>query len=303
MPKGLRILGYILVGFISFIIFLYLTFPFDVLKDRILAGVEKGLKGKYDIQVASVSPRLLAGITLKSVRLNKRDEGGSVPVWEAEKIKLNASLFSMMFGSPRVKFDIRSGGGRISGRVNMEKNGAKVTLRLGNVNLGKIYYLASKYGLNLKSEIDGKVDLDINPSQIIRSSGTLIIEPRSIKLLASKIKAGAMGEIDLPAIAIGEDKSLISAELKRGAIKINSFRLEKGDLNIDLKGTIYLSSEISNFRLNLKGNFGFTEKVGEALPFLFIIEKQKNEDGTFPLTISGRLAKPQIKIGDFTVPL
>lgn len=303
MPRGLRIIGYALIGLFSFILFLYLTFPFDVLKDRLLDSVEKGLKGGYEITVNSVSPRLIAGVTLKGVKIIERGEGESVPMWEADKIKLNVSLFSLMFGSTKIKFDVISGGGSVAGKLTLDKARVQVGVELDEFNLGTFVYLASKYGINLKSKIDGDADLNIDSSQVIRSSGTVNIQPNSIKFMASKFKAGAMGDIDLPEMVIGGGKSLISAEINKGAIKINSFKLEEGDLNIDLAGSVYLSSKASNYRLNLSGTFGFSEKVGQALPFLFIIEKQKNESGTFPLTIAGRLSKPQIKIGDFTVPL
>lgn len=303
MPKGLKIVMYFFVGFISFVLFLYLTFPFASLKDRLLAGLEKGLKGKYEITVNSVSPGFLIAVNLKGVKLEKRDENGLLPVWQAERIKLSPYIFSVIFGSPKVKFDIRSGKGRVLGKVQMDKGSSIISVELDEVDLGKITYLASKYGINLQSKINGNINLEIDPKQIIRSNGTIKIEPNTIKFLASKIKAGALGEIEMPEAVIGAGKSLIDAELKRGAIRLNAFKLEAGDLNVDLTGSLYLSSDLANYRLNLRGTFDYSEKLGQALPILFMIEKQKNDKGLYPLTISGRLASPQIKIGDFTLPL
>lgn len=302
MPRGLKIISYVVVAFVSFIVFLYFTFPFDVLKDRILADVEKGLKDKYEITVVSVSPRLIAGVTLKNVKVSKRDDAGLVPVWEADKVGLKISLLSLAFGNLKVKFDIKSGGGEITGRVEKEKNVIRVLMKLDDFDVDKITYLSSQYGLHLKSKINADIDLNFDPAQIIRSVGTFKMELNSIEILASKVKAGAMGEVDLPAMTIGAGGSQIAAELNKGAIKISSFKLEKGDLNLDIDGDIYLASTLDNFRLNLKGNFAFSDKIVQALPFLFIIEKQKSKEGTFPVTISGRLVKPQIKIGDFTLP-
>ena len=48
MPKLLKIIGYILIGIVSFVMFLYLTFPFDVIKDRLLAEIEKSSKGEAE---------------------------------------------------------------------------------------------------------------------------------------------------------------------------------------------------------------------------------------------------------------
>lgn len=303
MPKGLKIAGYIAFAFISFFVFLYLTFPFEVVKDRLLDDVEKRFRGKYELTVGSISPRLIAGVTLKNVKLKERAEGTQISVVEADKVKLKASVFSLIFGSPKIKFSVLSGGGEVFGRVQSGKDEVLTGVELDEFNLSSLTYLMSKYGLNVKSRISGKVDLNINLNQIIRSSGKISIKPNTITILPSKLKAGAMGEVDLPALTISTGKSLIDAELQRGAIKINDLRLEGGDIDIDLKGSVYLSTKLDNFRLNLRGTFKFSEKLDQALPFLFIISKQKKEDGTYPITIAGRLSKPQIKIGDFNVPM
>jgi hypothetical protein len=36
---------------------------------------------------------------------------------------------------------------------------------------------------------------------------------------------------------------------------------------------------------------------------LFLIEKQKNEQGIYPLSLTGRLGRPNIQIGKFRVPM
>ena len=71
----------------------------------------------------------------------------------------------------------------------------------------------------------------------------------------------------------------------------------------ELKGKIFLSSRMANYRLNLRGQFSVSEKLNEAFPFLFIVDSQKKEDGSYPLSITGRISRPSIKIGTFTVPL
>ena len=47
----------------------------------------------------------------------------------------------------------------------------------------------------------------------------------------------------------------------------------------------------------------FAEQLSKALPFLFIIEQQKNAEGIYPLNITGRLSKPSIRIGKFDLPI
>lgn len=306
MPKGLRIILYVFVGFFSFIFFLYTTFPFDVLKDRLIDNIESGLKGGYEIKVGSVSPGLLGGVNLKGVRVMKKDETGSVVFWQIDNIKLRMSLLSMLFGKQVVKFDFKNGG-NVSGRIDNEKNRLVINVSTANFDLGKIAYLATKYGLNFKTAIDANIALDIDPRQIVRSNGSITIEPNDIKILATKTNSetlkGILKDGEIPELTIGAGKSSIVAKLDKGQVKIETFKLEKGDVNLDLAGAIYLATTLDNLRLNLTGSFGISEKLNQLLPVLFIIEKQKNEDGTYPLSITGKITRPQIKIRDFTVPL
>lgn len=307
MPKGLKILAYIGIALFSFIIFFYLTFPLDTLTEKFLSNVEAGLKGQYSIDVGSVSPRLIAGALLKSVKVTKRDEAGDIPVFELEKVRLKTSIFSLISGNPVVRYDIRSGEGRISGRVKSEKESVSLDAKLDGLDLGQIGYLAKKHNIKLSSAIDGDIKLEINQKQPIRSSGEIKIEPNGIKTSEVNFKSdklkGFVKDDTLPEMTIGAGKSEILLRLEKGSIKVETFRLEGGDLNFDLTGMIYLSQKISNSRLNLRGKFTFSEKIYEAIPFLYGLQNQKGADGTYPLTIAGRVNAPQIKIGDFTVPL
>ena len=77
-----------------------------------------------------------------------------------------------------------------------------------------------------------------------------------------------------------------------------------GDLDLDLKGSVSLKGRgPEDYRLDIKGGFKMSENLTKALPFLFIIEKQKNAQGVYPLTVTGRLGKPNIQIGKFRVPM
>ena len=89
----------------------------------------------------------------------------------------------------------------------------------------------------------------------------------------------------------------------KGTATLDSFRFANSDLPLDIKGKIFLSNKLENYRLNLTGSFAASQKLSEALPFLMIIDSQKQEDGSYPLSITGRIAKPAIKIGTFTVPM
>ena len=95
----------------------------------------------------------------------------------------------------------------------------------------------------------------------------------------------------------------VKIELAKGSIHVSEFKFKDSDLKLDMTGDIFMSSVLKNYRMNLKGSFSVTPKLEQAMPFLFMVEKQRGADGTYPFTITGRMGQPSIKIGDFTLPI
>ena len=123
------------------------------------------------------------------------------------------------------------------------------------------------------------------------------------RVLLLRYNIGGAG-IPLPETAITKGRdSRLKLTIDKGAVNVDEFRLAGGDLGLDLKGKVFLSTVLSNYRLNLTGSFAISDKLGQAIPFLFMAEKQKQADGSYPLTITGRLSEPAIKVGTFTLPL
>ena len=114
-----------------------------------------------------------------------------------------------------------------------------------------------------------------------------------------------MNILPLPALnlATPQGRSTVDIVMNRGSIEIRSMNLKGGDLDLGIGGKIYLAQRVNNFRFNLRGKLGFGEKIAEAIPLLMIIEKQKGPDGLYPVTITGQVRKPNIRIGDFRVPI
>lgn len=303
MPKGLKVIIYIFTAIFSFIVFLYFTFPFDVLKNRLLSDVEKSLKGEYEIQVSSVSPKLIAGVSLKGVKILKRGDNAQIVAWEADKVNLKTSIFALITGKKMLKFEIRSGKSNISGRVNVDKNKIQINIELSKFDLSRISYLAIQYGVKLHSSIDGEIVLDINPNDMVASSGKINIEPNPIQIEPLKISdVPLVGEIDLPQITIGAGKSVIKAQMEKGTVHLSEFVLEKGDIDLNLKGKVYIKN-LKNIRLNVRGDLAFSEQIVKSVEYLNLLQNQKSADGTYPVVIIGNISRPQIKIGDFPIPL
>jgi len=299
MSRFLKFMAYLALFVFSFLLFLYWSFPYEVLKDRLVGS----LGGEYDISIEELSPYWFTGIDISGLILRAPGGGKSAELLNVKRITGRASFFSLLLGNPSVSFDVDIGKGEIVGVAQQSEDEYDIDVELDDVDLKHFKMLGAKTGLNLSSRINGNIDLKIDKRRPIRSEGRISLDLGDLKVSAAEIKLGEM-VMPLPDIVLSKRSgSDLKLEMGKGTVTIKSFKLTGGDFELDIKGKIFLSNEVDNYRFNLKGSFKASEKLGEALPFLFIVEKQKKEDGSFPLSITGRLARPSIKIGTFTLPI
>ncbi|MBT3182337.1 MAG: type II secretion system protein GspN [Deltaproteobacteria bacterium] len=300
MPRILKYLLYLILFIVSFALFLYRSLPYDILKDRIVGAVEKEMGGKYEIEVDEFSPYWLTGIDISGFSF-KNPSG--VNMLKLKKVRVRASILSLIFGSPKVSFDLDLVKGGASGVANYSDDEINLDLELDNVDLKNMRLITDKIGLMITSKIDGEIVLKVDSRRPIRSEGKISLDLDDMKIAEGTVKLGQM-EMPLPEIILSKSSgSKLDMEMGKGAVQVKSFKLSGGDIEIDLKGKVFLSNQPENYRFNLSGSFKASEKVEKALPFLFIVEKQKKEDGSFPISMTGRLARPVIKVGNFNLPI
>lgn len=113
-----------------------------------------------------------------------------------------------------------------------------------------------------------------------------------------------MNLLEFPAMELAASQdSGIRLDIRNGNIQVQKVSLTGSDLDFKMKGKIYFSRQVSNYRLNLRGKFQFPATITPKLPFLMLIDQQKGPDGSYPLTITGRMAQPNIQIGEFKLPI
>jgi len=301
--KLVRFIAFIALFFVSFLLFLYWNFPYEVLKDRIVDAIEGQAGGNVIVEVGDLEPYWFTGVEMSELTITEPGTDQAAPFVNFKRVRARASLFSLVFGRPSISFSIQLGGGEISGVVKQSEDMLSIDADLDKVDLGNLRIIAARSGLSITSRIDGEISLRIDRQRSVRSTGKISLAISEFKIAASELKLGEMA-MPLPDLVLSKGRdSQIKLDVGKGTINLENFKLAGGDLKIDLKGKVFLSQKAENYRFNLNGSFSASKKLADALPFIFIIEQQKLEDGSYPLTVSGRFAKPSIKIGTFTVPM
>lgn len=303
MPKALKIVVYPLLFLLSFAVFLYWMFPYDAVKERVTSAAESALGGGVEVGISSLKPYWFSGIDVSGLTVGPPGADKSQLLFSCNRLLARAGIFSLIFGSPKVAFEVEIGKGEISGTVQQSEEAVAIDARLDDIDISNLRFIAARTGLNLSSRIDGRVSLKVDRQSPLRSVGEITMEFLDLKIGASELKiAGA--DMPLPELVFAKGReSQVKLDIGRGTITFENFKLVGGDLGLDIKGKLFLSSKVENYRFNLNGAFTVSPKLSEAFPFLFIVEQQKQEDGSYPLSVTGRLERPSIKVGTFTVPL
>lgn len=301
--KMLRLLGYTFFFLISFVFLTYWMFPYDALKERLITLIEQQAGSQVEVSLESLKPSFITGIKLKKLKMYFNDGNSKLEVISIPEASARVSLLSTIFSSPNFSFSIELGDGEINGDASVSGNTLDLDLDFDSVDISAIKLLASRYGLQLGSSIDGNVSLKLDQQRWIRSTGSVDLDFRNLELKESEFKMEE-GGIPLPAVVFAKGRaSGLKAKILRGSMNIEKFIFEGGDLGLDMKGRVSFGNSIETMRFDLDGMFNPSKKLSDALPFLFIVQKQKRPDGSYPLSISGRGSRPSIKIGTFSVAL
>lgn len=301
MSRLLKYIAYTALFIFLYVVFLYWVFPYDALKDQLQNTIEQQLGGDLTVSVKKFKPYWITGVSLEGLSIEGSGPQGTSPeLLRINSMHARASLFSLIFGKPRINFAMTIGKGEIGGRVKVNEDMLNVYVEMDDFDLASLPFLQAATGLKISSKIKGEATLDIDRQQPVRSAGKAFVNFDLIRIAGTEIKTAGM-TITIPDIDIAKGReSQLKITIEKGAINVDEFKFANGEIALDLKGRIFLSNKIENYRPNLTGSFAVPQKLMEPLFFLSLLDSQRQEDGSYPLNISGRLAKPSIKIGTFT---
>lgn len=303
--KRRRLIAYVAFGILSLLTFIVFQFPYDVVKSRMAIEIENRLGEDYNVQIESLHPFPLSSLVFKNLSIRQLSTGETVATIDKGVIRLK--ILPLLWGSVKAKLKLDSKGGRLNGSLAYRSKRIKLNWVLNDFDLGRFPILTQASGLHFKSVIEGKGEAKLDTVRPEQNTALIQLNVRDLRIADSDIKVGegemAM-DIHVPAsvLASQEHPGLIHVSLEKGRFEFKQFELSGGDLEMKMDGKIFVSNQIQNSRISLRGDLGLSSKLVEAFPYVAFFEKEKNELGRYPLTVSGRFVKPAIRIGSFKLP-
>jgi type II secretion system protein N len=330
LRKALRWAGYVACYLVVFVIFAYISFPYERLKHRLIASYQAAQTGPFadhlEIDHLSWSWRF-PGMVAEGVRLDMAAPAdkpggptstisgtpGPTPlahqVVEAEEVFVRISPLDLLTGARSVTFSARALGGEIQGYASDSEASRSLTLELEDIDPGGIPHLAKLIGLPLRGRLSGNITLEIPEGRVTRADGTLELHGEDLQIGDGKAKIKDM--IVLPPIEIGQLN--MKAEVTQGRLKIDECAATGRDVELSMTGGLRLRQQVDASLADLEIKLGFSEKYkgqndmtkalfgqpDSKVPGLFdTVTKTvfaKNEDGSYAARLTGPLSRLNVR--------
>jgi len=310
-----KIMGYSTFFSFAFSFSLYLTFPMDAVKGKIITAMEealgKGQQGRYGtdpmVSFSSIDLWRLSGIAFErlSLQMGSRDPDPG-PTVDFDELRVRVGLFSLLSENPEVSFDAVLYDGELDGDVTVSTQGElkKIALELDDVNIGKMPILLSSSGVPTSGKMKGTINLNLGKKPSKDAKGNVDLVVAGLSLGPGELELpipGMSGGLTIPSIGMGDltlKTDVIAGKAEKGALVMNG-----KDFQADLKPAVFFNDRLGRSRISGDGWFSISEKFLKdnskfetLLSFASPLKKAKDREGRYHFNLKGTLSSPSAKL-------
>lgn len=284
----LRTIGYIAFFIVSFVLCLYLTFPWPAVKQRVLGTVSKQLGRR--ITASSLEPSWVTGLHAEKVSI-EMDRGE--PPLTLETVDARANLLTLLGGGYGGTIQIPIARGDLAAEISGSKEEFRIDGQAKGLELAVLPGLKSATGLALSGTVDLTIrNLVLGLEDPAKSQGQIRLQANALETL----KGGKAGGFPVPELQLGNlDWNL---PVENGKVMVRNQRLDGPSVLLNLNGEIVLAKpmfrSLVNVELKFKPTPAFLQKEPMMGSLLRNIDRYKGSDGYYTYQISGTLKRPRM---------
>ena len=289
----LRYLGYAAWFLGSLVLGLYLTFPWDVVKDRVLDQANQAT-GLF-ITAESLEPSWITGIEAKKVKIVFSSDGlgDPPPPLELDGLEARIKLLEVITGGIGVTLSAPIALGSLDVDVSVTDEIIDLDLQLQNAQLDLLGSVTSMLGLPLSGKITLDTKLKLGKKDPKLTTGRIALATEDLKIL----KGGKVGLFPMPPLELGNLE--LEVPVKQGKANFDDVRLAGADLEVTIKGNLSPAFPASRSSMNLSLGLKPTQKLLSSDPLLKPIlnnfKRYQDSGGFYGVSIVGNVRRPRIK--------
>lgn len=323
-PVLLRAVGYPVFFVLFFVTFLYVTFPYDRLKEVIIAQIEaprvspsgRTTPSGMEVTIGSLGPTFFPGLKAKDVRVTylPTTQGGRPTFMRFEEAVVHVSLFSLLFRRANVSFDLEGMGGEVSGEVSYSfatdpaPGLRSLEVEIENVNAGEAGPLVQAVGLPLGGTLNGKIELTVPEGQVNQAEG-------KVELTCARLTVGdGRAQYQIPhfgGVTIAEIRAgdlSFNVNVRRGVATLERVGAQSNEFALQMDGRVDLRPNLADSAMNIGVRFRLTdvyrnknEQAGRILTVMDMVpdlQRARRPDGMLGFRCTGTFARPPACLPD-----
>ncbi len=284
---------YIILGILSYLFFLYLTFPVNLIKTRVLNEISYATG--MNIDASKMSLGIISGVKLKNVKISS----GNIAI-KLSTLKVRPSIISLILKKPAASFRAIAPWLDVSGKI---KTGKIVYLDINTkkILIKQLMTLMGSNDLLLNGKIHGDLlialtEKDLNKGDLSKANGQITLKGNNI--LIEKIPT--YEENVLKMLIDPKDLVLYSmsilGDIKNGQIAVKNIAIKSKKFTASGTGEIKLSSYLPSSRLNIKMNFTLDDELLTKIKAfeMMLRDKIKLKGNILSLSIGGTITRPML---------
>lgn len=306
----LKYLGYSFFSLVTFLLFVYITFPMGAIQNRLDAEIAKATDGKVTLKAKKLSLAGISGLRLTDINIFIEGENGAPATrLTMDEFEAKIHLFGTIGRAISKKKDgllgtlagvdvkLKQGDGSAFITISEEEGFTAVLANIEQMRAERILPAFVKLPFPVRSMISAKLEANLKKQWYSNGQGKCTISLRNTSIGEGTVST-PLGPFELPIIDLGT----ISADLKleKGALKIENWKQAGNDLAAsDISGKITLQKRFDASALDLRFSFkpsdNFLEKNGKFNSMLQLAGLKKDNKENYTFSLAGRVSSPKVK--------
>jgi type II secretion system protein N len=301
-PRARRLakwVGYPLLAIVSFLFALQMTFPYGRLKQKI----KDALASKYIVEM-QVDRGLMPGTVIFSkVKLTSRQvkPDDKVTTIQIDKITAHLGLFALIGGTASIDFDVKIGGGDISGNVALTSTRTKIDLEIDKVSAEAVPGLADAVGLPMGGRLQGTATFDLPAGDWRQAEADVKLSCAvnctvgdGVAKIIPKARPGQpqTDGITVPKLLLGQWKAELVMAKAKIDLKTLDVKSDDGEVYVDFHAAVQRSlmdSTVTQGCIKFKGSDALKKREEVFYNGLNITGAPLGPDGYHYLKLAGTL--------------
>ncbi len=264
-----------------FFVFLYLTFPYDIIRDTVVQRIES--QGKVTASIGSIEPFRLFGVRIKDLKVADAEEPAKV-LLNIDETRVRIRPTELLLGRLWIDFDVDAAGGGVAGSYCRRKTANDLAMNFVDFRLAKYGFrdLARKFG---QIDVDGVIGGDFN---MHFASGSHKSTSGALNLNLNKLRIANLNFNNKTFPNINFEPGRLSMEMQQQIFKLSDFTLKGDNLSLKASGQVTINQDNpKKSRVNVSFKFKPSEEFEQSLGIIAMGLGEADPDGYYGYTLNG----------------